>query len=83
MGAIISEPVIIDIGKTSRGDIKDLIASRGKLLDDVKEAIGQVTKTLGTNAEGKHIIPVVLLYKQKQKDRNRSSLLPLRLPLIG
>jgi len=84
MGAILNAPVIVDIGKTSRSNIKDLKQGRGKLLVEVREAMDEVSASLGADADGKHLIPVVLVYKQKDRTKNGKVCLPsLRLPVLG
>jgi len=83
MGAILNAPIIVDAGKTSRGNINDLKQGSGKLLDDVQEAINEVATSLGSDAEGKQLIPVVLVYKKKEKKSKRGSFLPIRLPILG
>ena len=83
MGAILNAPIIVDAGKTSRGNINDLKQGRGKLLDDVQDAINEVATSLGSDAEGKQLIPVVLRYKKKERKSRRGSFLPLRLPILG
>jgi len=84
MGAILNAPIIVDVGRTSRANIRDLKRGRGRLLDDVKEAMDEVTTSLGADADGKQLIPVVLVYRRKARTRNsRRSILPVRIPILG
>jgi len=66
-----STPVIVDLGKTKRKKIKQLREGRGKLLGDVEDAMREVTTSLGEQANGKELVPVVLVYRKKAKKRRR------------
>lgn len=69
MGPILNAPVILDLGKTKRKKIKQLRQGRGKLLGDVEDAMKEISASLGDQADGKQLVPVVLVYKQKTKKR--------------
>jgi hypothetical protein len=60
-------PVILDLGKKKRKAIKDLKKGRGKLVDEVMEAVSRLEASLGEEANGKTILPVVVLYKEKKR----------------
>jgi Family of unknown function (DUF6200) len=69
-------PIVIDLGKRSKKNIRNLKQGRGKLMAEVAETIEQVRSNLALNATG--IVPVVLIYRQKTRARRAaSSLLPL------
>lgn len=74
-GAITVAPIIIDLGKKKRKQIKALKRGSGKLMDEVAEVLNQVHGNLGPDADLKNLIPVVMLYSKKPKRRSR--LLPL------
>ena len=76
MGAILNAPVILELGKASRKAVRQLREGRGKMLDDVQDAMKEVTASLGEQAEGKHLIPVVLVYRQRRR-RKTGGLLPI------
>lgn len=76
MGAILNAPVILDLGKTSRKSIRQLRQGQGKLLGDVQDAIQEVTTSLGEQAEGKQLVPVVLVYRKKARRRRGGGLVP-------
>lgn len=78
---VANAPVILDLGKASRKSIKQLKRGKGKLLDDVQEAMREVQTTLGAQADGKQLIPVVLLYRKRSKRRRGGALLPI-LPFV-
>jgi N-glycosylase/DNA lyase len=84
MGAILNAPIIVDAGRISRASVRNLKRGQGKLLDDVKDALDEVNTSLGADAEGKHLIPVVLVYRRRSRSRSgRRSFLPLRIPILG
>lgn len=61
--------VILDLGKTRRKRIKSLKKGKGKLVNEVKDAVDEV----GTNLDlepGQTLLPVVLIYRKKSKRKN-------------
>jgi len=60
-------PVIIDLGKKRSKAIKSLKRGRGKLVNEVDQAVAEVVESLGAEAQQKEVLPVVLIYKKKQK----------------
>jgi len=67
--AVYNAPVILELGRASRKRIRDLKQGRGPLLEDIQDAMTEVTTTLGEQASGKQLIPVVLLYRKKSRRR--------------
>lgn len=67
-------PLILNMGKTKRKRIRQLKRGRGRLVDDVREALDQVSSELGAQASGKEIVPVVLIYRRKRKKRGRGNM---------
>lgn len=57
-------PVIVDLGKKKRGDVKALRRGEGQLMDDVKDAINELSAT-GTLANGAQ--PVIVVVERKPK----------------
>lgn len=77
MGATVNAPIILDLGKTSRKNIRQLSQGGGKLAGDVQDALNEVSASLGEQGEGKQLIPVVLVYQRKRKKaRRRGGLFP-------
>lgn len=76
MGATVNAPIILDLGKTSRKRIRQLKEGRGRLVGDVQDALAEATATLGPQADGQQLLPVVLVYRRKSKKRNRGGILP-------
>lgn len=60
-------PIVLDLGKVKRKQIKKLKRGTGPLLGEVHEAIAGVHQELAAEAEGKELVPVVLLYERKRK----------------
>lgn len=61
---------LVDLGEGSPGAIRDLKDGRGRLLDDVAEAIQQIEAMLGTSAAGTTILPLVVIVEKKRKRRD-------------
>ena len=71
-----TSPIVVDLGKVRQSRIKRLKKGKGPLMDEVEEVLAQVTEELGEQAEGKTLVPVVILYRRKVR-KSRKSLLPL------
>lgn len=70
------EPVVVDLGKKSRKQIRNLKKGKGKLVHDVAAVIEEVKATGGADLTGKELVPVVIIYSRKRKKRS-GSWLPL------
>ncbi len=62
-------PIVLDLGKVKRKQVKKLKQGVGPLLDEVREAISSVHQELAGESDGKVLVPVVLLYERKRKKR--------------
>ncbi len=62
-------PIVVDLGKTKRKAIKSLKRGRGKLMAEVDEVVATVAANLGAEAQGKELVPVVIVYRQRDKKR--------------
>jgi hypothetical protein len=71
---------IIDMGKSSRKQIRRLRKKEGKLVPEVNRAVADAVADLGDEARGKKILPIVILYKKKRKS-GKGGGLPFPLPL--
>jgi len=58
-------PVVLDLGKTKRKNIKELKNGEGKLMEDVAHAVEAVRTNLAAEVEGKVLVPVVIIYERK------------------
>ena len=76
-----TQPVIIDLGKQRSKLIKELKNGEGELWEEVLEVADEVKEMLGAEAEGKVLIPVILLY-QERPNRRRIDLDKLIFPLM-
>ena len=76
-----TQPVIIDLGKQRSKSIKALKNGEGDLWDEVLEVAEEVKEMLGAEAEGKVLIPVIMLYQEKP-GRRRIDLEKLIFPLM-
>jgi hypothetical protein len=63
----VTQPIIIDLGKQRPKQIKRLKRGRGKLWDEVVDVIDEVSVQLGEEAQGKVLVPVVMVYRKKRK----------------
>jgi hypothetical protein len=68
-GADILTPIVLSLGKQKKKNIKKLKRGEGKLMDEVVDVIEQVHDHLGAEADGKVIVPVVVVYREKPKSR--------------
>ena len=73
-----TQPVIIDLGKQRSRALKSLKKGEGKLWDEVLDVIEEVKELLGTDADGKVLVPIILLYRERSRRRrlNLDRLLP-------
>jgi len=76
-----TQPVIIDLGKQRSKSIKELKNGEGELWEEVLEVADEVKEMLGAEAEGKILIPVIMLYQEKA-GRRRIDLEKLIFPLM-
>ena len=76
----VTQPIIIDLGAQNNKSIKALKNGEGKLWDEVQSVVEEVRDMLGEKADGKVIVPVVMIYRKKTK---RQRLDKLIFPLKG
>lgn len=76
-----TQPVIIDLGKQRYKTLKELKMGEGKLWDEVLEVAEEVKEMLGAEAEGKVLIPIIMLYQEKS-GRRRFDLDKILFPLL-
>ncbi|MDI1433113.1 MULTISPECIES: hypothetical protein [Polyangium] len=62
-------PIVLKVGKRKRSAIKDLKRGRGRLMDEVEQTLDEVRIGLGAEGARKELVPVVILYRQKDKRR--------------
>lgn len=76
-------PIIIDLGKEKKKRIKDLKRGRGRLMNEVAGVINEARMNLGTEADGKEFIPIILIYRKKRKRKGGNLAFPLPFPFLG
>lgn len=69
-------PIVVDLGKRRRKLIRQLKRGQGKLMNDVAQVMDEVRANLGPEAEGKELVPVVIVYQRKRR-RKAGGLLPM------
>lgn len=79
-GPVVNPPIIMEIGKTKKRDIRNVKNGQGKIMGDLQDAMAEVTSQLGDQAEGKQFVPVVLVYRKKRRRGRRGG--GLRLPVL-
>jgi hypothetical protein len=62
-----TQPVIIDLGKQRLKSLRELKMGEGKLWDEVLEVADEVKEMLGAEADGKVLIPIVMIYREKSR----------------
>ena len=61
------QPIVVDLGKKKKKQIKNLKRGRGPLLEDVADVVEKVRASLAEQLAGKELMPVVIVYRQKKK----------------
>ena len=62
-----ANPIVIDLGKVKRARVKQLKRGEGPLVEEVRQAVEQVRGSLGSEGDGKVLVPVVVLYRRKPR----------------
>jgi hypothetical protein len=68
----VTAPIVVDLGRRRRKQIKQLKRRKGPLVEEVDDVIAQVRAALAADLDGKTLVPIVMVYKQKKK-RARSA----------
>lgn len=61
------QPIVVDLGKKKKKQIRNLKRGRGPLLEDVADVVEKVRASLAEQLAGKELVPVVIVYRQKKK----------------
>lgn len=64
-------PVVIDMGVTKKKHIKNLKHGSGPAQTDVDRVMATVRASLAAEADGKVLVPIVMVYKKRAKRRGR------------
>lgn len=73
-------PVLVDLGKARRSRVRDLKRGKGRLMERVEDVIEDTIDELGNEAEGKTILPVVIIVERRPKKQKIRSLLDFAIP---
>ena len=73
----VMQPIIIDLGKQSRKKIKKMKRGKGALWDEVLDVVEEVKYQMGEEAEGKTLVPLIMVYRRKDKRSRMNPLMPL------
>lgn len=73
-----TQPIIIDLGKQKSKKLKALKKGDGELWDEIFDVMEEVKEMLGDEADGKMMVPIVMIYEKKSK---RSQVERLLFPL--
>ena len=65
----VTEPILLNLGKQKRKRIKKLMKGKGKIWDEVQEVIDEVSVMLDDELEDKAIVPLILVYRSKPKNK--------------
>lgn len=76
-----TQPVIIDLGKQRTKTLRELKKGEGKLWEEILDVAEEVKEMLGADAEGKVLVPIVMLYQEKSR-RRRLDLNRIIFPLL-
>lgn len=60
-------PIVVSIGKKSKKQIKRLKRGKGRAMSEVLEVVAQVQANLGQQAADKIVVPVVVVYRSKER----------------
>jgi hypothetical protein len=70
-----TQPIIVDLGRQTASRLADLKEGEGELWDEVLDVIAEVKEMLGAEADGKVLMPVIMIYEKKARRRRIESIL--------
>lgn len=62
-------PITVHLGKYTKRQLRKLDRGEGKVFDEVQAALEEVKVRLGSEANTKVLLPIVVIYKKKNKSR--------------
>jgi hypothetical protein len=62
-------PVVVDLGKPKRKDVRALKRGEGKLMEDVNKVIEEIRANSSALAN-KELVPVVVLYRRESRRKS-------------
>ena len=70
-----TQPIIVDLGKRKASRLQELKEGEGELWDEVLDVLEEVKEVLGKEADGKLMVPVVIIYEKKRRVRRLEDML--------
>ncbi len=70
-----TQPIIVDLGRRKASKLQELKDGEGELWDEVLDVLDEVKEALGQEAEGKLMVPVIMIYEKKQRLRRLEQVL--------
>jgi hypothetical protein len=67
----VTAPIVVDLGRRRAKQIKKLRQGKGPLISEINDVIAQVRSALAADLDGKTLVPLVVVYKQKKRKRVR------------
>lgn len=64
-------PFVVDLGKARRSAVRKLKQGRGRLMEEAQDVIDEVRAGLGGEGEGKEIVPIIMVYRKKNKKKRK------------
>jgi hypothetical protein len=65
----VTVPIVVDLGKRRRKELKELTVGEGPLVKEVADVIEQVRTELAGDLDGRVLLPVVLIYRNQRRRR--------------
>ncbi len=69
-------PIVVDMGKIKNKHIKRLKRGNGRLMEEIVEVMDEIVDALGEEVDGKTLVPIVIVYEKKAKQRRSQITLP-------
>ena len=63
----VMRPIVVSLGKKKKKEIRRLKRGKGRAMNEVLDVLDQVQEKLGADADGKILVPVIVVYRQKQR----------------
>ena len=60
-------PIVVNLGTQPRKRLRALKRGKGRLMKEVMDVTQQVHQELGAQAEGKILVPIIMVYSRKPK----------------
>lgn len=69
-------PVVVEMGKLSRKQLRAFKNGEGPLMNDVLDVLEEVAVGMGEEAESRTFVPVVMVFEKRPKKKKRTIVLP-------